>query len=105
MYYRADNIYIFSKILSEALHSDGIDDRQQKRHLFENEKMRIRAMNVLAGHQLHLTENESDAQKRKFHSQRGFKLIEEANTISQIDPNNLISMCFYEIAVGQLKQA
>ena len=46
--------------MGEALHSEGIDDRQQKRHLFENEKQRIKAMNVLAGHQLHLTENEHD---------------------------------------------
>ena len=61
MYYRADQVQHFSKILSEALHSEGIDDRQQKRHLFENDKLRIKAMNVLAGHQLHLTENEQDA--------------------------------------------
>jgi hypothetical protein len=36
--------------LGEALHSESIDDRQQKRHLFDNEKQRIKAMNVLAGH-------------------------------------------------------
>lgn len=50
MYYRDDQVLNFSKILGEALHTEGIDDRQQKRHLFENEKVRIRAMNVLAGH-------------------------------------------------------
>ena len=100
MYYRDDKLQNFSKILSEALHTEGIEDRQQKKHLFENDKQRIRAMNVLASHQLHLAENEHDPLKRKLHSQRGFKLIEEANTISQIDPNNLVSMCFYEIAAG-----
>lgn len=61
MYYRDDKVYNFSKILAEALSSDSIEDRQQKKHLFENDKQRIRAMNVLAGHQLHLTENEHDA--------------------------------------------
>lgn len=50
MYYRADKVQNFSKILGEALHTDGIEDRQQKKHLFENDKQRIRAMNVLASH-------------------------------------------------------
>ena len=40
----------FSTILSEALHEEGFDDRIRKRHLFENEKERVRAVNVLAGH-------------------------------------------------------
>jgi len=62
-------------------------------------------MNVLAGHQLYMFEQEKEVDKRKQISQKGYKLIEEANTISQIDPNNLISMCFYEITAGQLKQA
>ena len=77
----------------------------QKRHLFENEKERIRAINVLAGHQLHLMEAESDPTIRRKHSQKGYKLIEKGNEISQIDEHNLCSMCFYEITAGQLKQA
>ena len=54
----------------------------QKRHLFENEKERIRAINVLAGHQLHLMEAESDPTIRRKHSQKGYKLIEKGNEIS-----------------------
>ena len=54
----------------------------QKRHLFENEKERIRAINVLAGHQLHLMEAESDPAIRRKHSQKGYKLIEKGNEIS-----------------------
>ena len=105
MYYRAGEVQKFSKILSEALREEGFDDRIRTRHLRENEKERVRAMNVLAGHQLNLVEAESDPAQQSVHRQKGHKLIEEANTISQIDPNNLISMCFYVITAGQLKQA
>ena len=105
MYYRAGEVQKFSAILSEALREEGFDDRIRKRHLFENDGQRVRAMNVLAGHQLSLAEAESDPAQQKAHRAKGHKLIEEANTISQIDPNNLISMCFYVITAGQLKQA
>jgi hypothetical protein len=44
--------------LSEALKDEGFDLRIQKRHLFENEIQRIKAMNALAGHQLNLVEAE-----------------------------------------------
>ena len=105
MYYRAGEVQKFSSILSEALREEGFDDKYRTRHLRENEKERVRAMNVLAGHQLNLVEAESDLAQQSVHRQKGHKLIEEANTISQIDPNNLISMCFYVITAGQLKQA
>ena len=82
MYYRNGQTQKFSSLLSEALREDGFEDRLQKRHLFENEKERIRAINVLAGHQLHLMESESDPNIRRKHSQKGYKLIEEANQIS-----------------------
>lgn len=65
MYYRQGYTEKFAKILSEALREEGFDDRIQKRHLFENEKQRIRAMNVLAGHQLNLFEAEKDPEQRK----------------------------------------
>ena len=79
MYYRNGQTQKFSNLLSEALREDSFEDRMQKRHLFDNEKGRIRAMNVLAGHQLHLMEAESDPKIRQKHSQKGYKLIEEAN--------------------------
>jgi len=79
MYYRAGQTANFSHVLSEALHEEDFEGRRQKRYLFENEKERIRAMNVLAGHQLHLMEAEPDLVKRKEHSKKGYKLIEEAN--------------------------
>ena len=73
----------------------------------QNEKERIRALNVLAGHQLHLMEaaGTTDPAQRKEHSKKGYKLIGEAQQLSQIDEHNMCSMCFYEITAGQLKQA
>lgn len=62
-------------------------------------------MNALAGHQLNLVENESDSDKRRQHFELGFKLIEEANMMTRFAPDNLVSMCFYNIAKGQLKDA
>ena len=50
MYYRAGKTANFSELLSEALRDEDFEGRRQKRYLFENEKERIRAMNVLAGH-------------------------------------------------------
>ena len=50
-------------------------------------------------------EAESDAAKRKLHSSKGYKLIEEANMMTATNVHNLCSMCFYEITAGQLKQA
>mgnify|MGYP001014051074 CR=1 FL=1 len=50
MYYRAGKTASFSELLSEALRDEDFEGRRQKRYLFENEKERIRAMNVLAGH-------------------------------------------------------
>jgi len=35
----------------------------------------------------------------------GYKLIDSANSILQFDPANVISMCFYKIAAGKLKEA
>ena len=62
-------------------------------------------MNALAGHQLNLVEIESDQEQRRLHFELGFKLIEEANRMSRFAPDNLVSMCFYNIAKGQLKEA
>ena len=67
MYYRTGRIDAFQAILAEALKDEGFDQRIQKRHLFENEKKRIKAMNALAGHQLNLVENEADAERRRVH--------------------------------------
>lgn len=50
MYYRVGRTDAFQMILHEALKDEGFDYRIQKRHLFENEKQRVRAMNALAGH-------------------------------------------------------
>ena len=50
MYYRNGETRKFSQLLGEALKDEGFDERFNKRHLFENEKQRIRALNVLAGH-------------------------------------------------------
>ena len=74
-------------------------------HLFENKKERIRALNVLAGHQLHMMETEGDLTKRTQHSQQGYKLIKEAIESSETNMHSFCSQCFYEIAAGQLKQA
>jgi len=79
MYYRSGQTANFSHLLSEALKDEDFEGRRQKRYLFENEKERIRALNVLAGHQLHLMEAEADTIRRKEHSKKGYKLIEEAN--------------------------
>lgn len=68
MYYRSGQTENFSLLLGEALREEGFEGRMLKRHLFENEKERVRAMNVLAGHQLQLMEAESDPAKRKIHS-------------------------------------
>ena len=65
MYYRAGEVQKFSAILSEALREEGFDDRIRRRHLFENDVQRVRAMNVLAGHQLSLAEAESDPVQQK----------------------------------------
>jgi hypothetical protein len=92
-------------ILSEALKDGGIDFRIVNKHLFDNEKQRIKAMNALAGHQLNLVENESDPDRRRQHFELGFKLIEDANRTSRFAPDNLVSMCFYNIAKGNLKEA
>jgi hypothetical protein len=51
--------------LTEALREEGFDDRIQKRHLFENEAKRIKAMNALAGHHLNQVEIEDDYDKRR----------------------------------------
>ena len=59
MYYRTGQPKKFSSILSEALRDEGFE-AIHKRHLLENEKERLRAMNVLAGHQLNLAESEND---------------------------------------------
>ena len=68
MYYREGQLEKFSQLLGEALREEEFDSRIQKRHLFENEKERIRAINVLAGHQLHLMEAEStDLSMREKH--------------------------------------
>ena len=61
MYYRTGQLKNFSSILSEALRDEGFE-AIHKRHLLENEKERLRAMNVLAGHQLNLAESENDPQ-------------------------------------------
>lgn len=82
MYYRAGQTANFSALLSEALRDEDFEARRQKPHLFENEKERIRALNVLAGHQLHLMEAETDLVRRKEHSKKGYKLIEEAQQLS-----------------------
>ena len=96
MYYRRGEVSKFDRVLSDALTETGLEDRRERPHLYENEQQRIRAMNVYAGHFLNLYETEQDGK----HRQRGVNLIEEANTISRIDENNLLSMCFYEIAAG-----
>ena len=62
--------------------------------------MRVRAINVLAGHQLQLMEAEADPNKRKAHSTKGYKLIDEANLLTATNVHNLASMCFYEITAG-----
>jgi hypothetical protein len=62
-------------------------------------------MNALAGHQLNLVEAEQDLDRRRQHFELGFKLIEEANMCSNYAPDNLVSMCFYNIAKGSLKEA
>lgn len=61
MYYRSGQTSNFSHLLSEALKEVPFEDRPQTQYLFENEKERIRALNVLAGHQLHLMESETDS--------------------------------------------
>ena len=76
MYYHAGEVQKFSSILSEALREESFEDRILKRHLFENEKERVRAANVLAGHQLNLAEAESDAAQQRLHLTKGYKLIE-----------------------------
>jgi len=50
MYYRNGRTDAFQMILSEALKDGGIDFRIVNKHLFDNEKQRIKAMNALAGH-------------------------------------------------------
>jgi len=70
------------------------------RHLYDNDKERIKAMNVLAGHQLNLQEAEKDEDKRKQFNSRGYNLINQATNIQLVDPNNWISKCFYTIVTG-----
>ena len=101
MYYRVGEVQKFSTLLQAALAENAFDDRIQRRHLYENEKQRIRALNVLAGHQLHLFETEGDGK----HRPRVVNFIDEANTISRFDLHNLLTMCFYDISVGSIKQA
>lgn len=50
--------------------------------MFENEKERIRAINVLAGHELHLMEAESEPAKREKHKQKVVDLVNDGNAIS-----------------------
>lgn len=62
-------------------------------------------MNALAGHQLNLVETETDANQRRSDFELGFKLIEEANRLSHSVPDNHVSMCFFNLAKGRLKDA
>ena len=64
MYYRENQISNFSELLSEAVRDEHAELRIHKLHLFENKKERIRAINTLAGHQLHMMESESDLESR-----------------------------------------
>jgi hypothetical protein len=73
--------------------------------LFEDEQQRIKAINAFASHQLNMYEQEEDPERKKRYSHYGYKLIDNANSILQFDPGNVISMCFYKIAAGQLKEA
>ena len=62
MYYHINRADAFQQILSVALEekNSSIDDRIQKRYLFENEPKRVEALNALAGYYLNLAEVADD---------------------------------------------
>ena len=58
MYYRKGQVVNFTEILSEALKEHDFDQRLQHKHLYDNNLQRVRALNILASHQLHAFESE-----------------------------------------------
>jgi hypothetical protein len=105
MYYRIGRSDAFAMILKEALQDRGVDQRIIYKHLFQNEKQRLKAMNALACYYRILGENEIDADKRNELNELGYQTINFANMESQMSADNLVSMCFYNIAKGAFSEA